>query len=66
MGQLAKSCSYVFGQGNVEEDEVPCWGGLNIVLFFGDFSQIGPVMDPGGMLYSTTAAKNLVASYGYS
>ena len=64
MGQLAKSCSYVFGQGNVEEDEVPCWGGLNIVLFFGDFSQIGPVMDPGGMLYSTTAAKNLVASYG--
>ena len=65
MGQLAKACSHVFGNGEVADTEKGLsWGGLNIVLFFGDFCQLGPVLDPGGVLYSGTEPKNPVARYG--
>eukprot|EP01052_Picozoa_sp_SAG31_P044977 SAG31_NODE_8040_length_1535_cov_19.130919_1_plen_291_part_00 len=66
MGQMAKACSHVFGSGVVSEaDGIPLWGGLNIVLCFGDFCQLGPIAD--AVLYGDGAtAQNKVAQYGES
>ena len=50
MGQLAKAAANVFNQGEFTAEvgaPLPLWGGLPIVLFFGDFCQLPPVMDPG-------------------
>ena len=65
MGQLAQACSRCFGSGRVSEAAgTPRWGGLGIVLFFGDFCQLGPVLDPGGVLYNAKEPRNAVARYG--
>jgi len=67
MGQLARCCSHVFNSGRCREDMGPRFGGLSVCLFFGDFCQLPPVCDPGGLLYSSkqlNAERDRVALYG--
>ena len=68
MGQLAKAAANVFNNGNFATEHgqpLPCWGGLRIVLFFGDHCQLGAVKDPGGPLYKVSSRFQCeVVTYG--
>ena len=67
MGQLARCCSCVFNSGRCPDDIAPRFGGLDLCLFFGDFCQLPPVCDPGGLLYSSKplhADRDRVGLYG--
>ena len=51
MGHMANAFGYTFNGGDYDLQSSVLWGGLEIVLFFGDFCQLPPVLDIGGVLY---------------
>lgn len=51
MGHMANAFGYTFNGGDCDVATSVMWGGLELVLFFGDFCQLPPVLDIGGVLY---------------
>ena len=64
MGQVAAAASRCFGGGEVVDDEQPLWGGLGLVLFFGDFCQLQPVCEPDGVLYDRRPPRTVSGQHG--